>query len=1401
MNPKSTRTPGPVQALGLGRALLLVGLLLAMTATLGPLMTGGSDPVAHAQAGLGPVEGKGRWISFANGDRVNRILRDGTVAWAATEGGGLVRWDLRSGEYRQFLAPQDGLASNDVQDIERMPDGTLWLATPAGLSRLDPGADRLVTLTPENTPGMLSRVVTALEPTTDGQLWVGFAQEWDRQLLNRFTNEPGAFRSGGLARFDPATGTWPASFLLEFAGERNQEKYKSIPSENITDLEYASDGLLWVGTRPYYAWDDTACFDNTGCKGFWVLRGGGLAAHDGSAWTQFAALDGTGGCFSNHILDLEADVDGRMWAATSGDGVLLMLYGMRKTACNSGQPYYVRGRNVNGEIHGLQGNLAYSVAVNTDGKVWIGHASDSKTGRGIGILQHNGTFGDSSGGNNAGAGSDDLWSYLQVDGVEGSSDAIVTALELSGDIKLIGTKDNRNGDGFGIRAYDAGADRWTPLVTGRTGLPSNQVSGIAISPLDQSIWVNTAKRGIAHFDGNSWQAWRMFGAGRRVASITLDVRAGMGQLPVDIDTQEAFDAAFPGEGYLRIGSDPNFYRVTRYILPRSGLDGQIKITPPLAQKANQGDAVFTVIRGPASDEGTQVAVDAQGRAWAGGGESIWTGDACDPARAAAGQCWLDGGLGRYEGDGWSVFNIDNSPLEDNMILAVEVDSEGRVWAAMSNAIASGYGIGIYDPASDSWTLVNRASLPSGQRLGSNGITDLALDPETGDVWASHHSVVEWVQNIGGNWDRIFLGGGVSRWSKAENRWSTWGKNAGATLRAHSSAGTGGEMTAVQIDRGRNRVWAGSWDSDDNFHWINGYGVHAAVNWCPLDACGPSDWQSVVWREDGKVSSMALDADDNLWVGTTRNGAGLVPPEGGVKLFDGSDWFTLTPHNADLASNRISALASDPGRQRMWVGTQNAGISVFDAAAEAPTATPEPSATSVATSTGEATPTPDGSRTATVTATRTSAPPSATRTRATPGDDCPPIRLFLPMMLRSRGVPPDPLAPSVPRPELRGPCPEPSATPTPSRTASATFVVPSSTPEATMPADTATPEPGVTASPTPPRPTAQPSATPLGASATPSASPSPSATATESALTATPRVPPLGAWSVFSPPDVRVPSVAFNAVAATGPTDVWFVGDAGNVLHWDGAQLTSVSANSQSNLRSIAMLAPDRGYIAGDGGTLLQLRSRRWSKANTGSYTDNWASVSAFDGSDGVVAWVVGAGSGNRLKLTDSEWAPPGPADRNTGHTYSAVDVVGESLAYAIQGGTSGGRIYSWSGDEWRPGISTGPLFGLDVPASALGLAVGPRGAVWWIDDEGKWARMPSQPSTSGEDLLAAAIVTHDRAFAGGGRAGLFHWNGAGWTKLTIAGATRNRGIRGMWMAPDGSEGWAVGEDGLILHYQ
>ena len=130
----------------------------------------------------------------------------------------------------------------------------------------------------------------------------------------------------------------------------------------------------------------------------------------------------------------------------------------------------------------------------------------------------------------------------------------------------------------------------------------------------------------------------------------------------------------------------------------------------------------------------------------------------------------------------------------------------------------------------------------------------------------------------------------------------WGKSKGAPLKAHADTGTDGEMTAVLVDRGRDRVWAGAWDSDDNFHWINGYGVHAALNWCPVDDCSNERWESKSWLEDGKVTDLALDGDGRLWVGTSRDNTGLVPPEGGIKLHNDDLWSSLTPENSQLTTN-------------------------------------------------------------------------------------------------------------------------------------------------------------------------------------------------------------------------------------------------------------------------------------------------------------------------------------------------------------------------------------------------------------------------------------------------------------------------------------------------------------------
>ena len=122
--------------------------------------------------------------------------------------------------------------------------------------------------------------------------------------------------------------------------------------------------------------------------------------------------------------------------------------------------------------------------------------------------------------------------------------------------------------------------------------------------------------------------------------------------------------------------------------------------------------------------------------------------------------------------------------------------------------------------------------PSGQRLNGSSVVDFAEDPENGDIWAAQHAMVEWSQDLSGQWNRVFLGGGVARFDLSESAWWAWGKRKGALLRAHSDGSTDGEMSSVFADRVNGKAWAGSWASDARFHWIDGFGVHAALNSCP-----------------------------------------------------------------------------------------------------------------------------------------------------------------------------------------------------------------------------------------------------------------------------------------------------------------------------------------------------------------------------------------------------------------------------------------------------------------------------------------------------------------------------------------------------------------------------------------
>ncbi|MFN2115223.1 MAG: two-component regulator propeller domain-containing protein [Anaerolineae bacterium] len=992
------------------------GLLVALAAFALP-RAGAAGSTTQARLGLtervqaaGPSPLQGHFQTYANGDRVTTMLRDGDTLWVGTIAGGLVRWSMSARTYVQYLAPQRALPGNDVNDIAPTGDGDLWLATSGGLGRFNPDTEVFTAITSDNSPGMPPGEVTALEPLSDGSLWVGFAERWDWDAEHPSDEGTGAFAGGGLARYRPASGEWSDEMHVTFDDSPGADvgEFATLTSENITELTLSSDGILWIGARPYYTWEPEQCAPGTctGEGGEWMLSGGGLSGYkeETGEWQQwYQRPDGSGSCYSSQISDIVEDSEGRVWVGTSGRGTMVMRNGLQRTSC-PGQARYQRPAIGDG---GLLGNVVWSVGIDARGRIWMGHGDSKSDGRGIAILEHNDTIDDWS----TPWDTDDEWEYVDFDGVPGKSTALITALLVDGQgPAVIGTQDEAHGDGYGVRLHYPDTGSWIPLRTADSGLPSNLISHIEHDAARGRTWFTLQERGVAVLDeaSGAWQWWQAYENVADVAMVLAQTKATSNRVPVSIADAAEYEAAFPeAPRFARFGNDPTLYEITGYRPPRSGDDPALYVSPRVRNDIAPGASVFRTTRGPAGNHATQLAVASDGTAWSGGSFYLWQegmtpGSTCDTYP----QCYLDGGLGVFDGANWTVYNDSNSDLPANgvgavQVNAIEIDPVGKVWAGTGDGRAAGDGIGVLNVATGEWTI---HTARRGLRAG-DGVADFDVDPVTGYMWSAHHPVLGYVTLPNGQQQRYFDGGGVARFDGAG--WRSWTKP-DAALQAFGDKGI---MEAIAVDRVRNLVWAGGWDGDSvTYHWPKGRDVDAVVNWCPIDDCDDDDWQHKAWPDDGKVSSIALDADGRVWIGTNRELAGTVPPVGGVKLFDGAEWYTLTPENSGLQHIEIQVV--EPAGDRMWVGTLNRGASVYlpgPAPTATPTATSVPTDTLTPSPTDTTEPTPTSQETATGTTTATEAPTVASATptatmEPTSSTGCPPdgiCRISLPFVLQDR----------------------------------------------------------------------------------------------------------------------------------------------------------------------------------------------------------------------------------------------------------------------------------------------------------------------------------------------------------------------------------------------------------------
>ncbi|REK08485.1 MAG: diguanylate cyclase [Acidobacteria bacterium] len=291
---------------------------------------------------------------LSGGVRDALIDRHG-VLWVATTSG-LDRVELASSPFERhrierFPRPEDDLYTPPDFEMPRIlrllesRDGSLWMASYAGLLRLDPERRRV-----ERTlEGLSSNAVLSLHEDSFGTLWVGTYRGLERVLRD----ERGAFAESFVLRHDP-------------------EDPATLSNMSVGALASQSDGTLWAGT---YAGLNRLRFPVDPSQPE-ILR-------------LLAEPRGAFGLAHDDIDALAVGADDTLWVGTHGGGVHRLEHGADPPLLES-----------YGVADGLPSDIVGDVAIaarSSDGRAARGdggmesvggNGADGSNGRNDGSVQH-----------------------------------------------------------------------------------------------------------------------------------------------------------------------------------------------------------------------------------------------------------------------------------------------------------------------------------------------------------------------------------------------------------------------------------------------------------------------------------------------------------------------------------------------------------------------------------------------------------------------------------------------------------------------------------------------------------------------------------------------------------------------------------------------------------------------------------------------------------------------------------------------------------------------------------------------------------------------------------------------------------------------------------------------------